>query len=151
MKNQLLAVLREGWEGPDPAHGFTYFLDRGPEAGLRETLARLSADEASRDVGGNSVAAHAHHLLFSFEAFGAFIGGDRRKRDWNESWRVSDVDENAWAQLQRGLAAQYETLIGLVEQHADEGEAPAGGSIGAIAHFAYHVGAIKQKLGVAGK
>ena len=149
MKNQLLAVLREGWDGPSPDFKFTYFLDRGPDAGLRETLAKLTAEEASRDVGGNSVAAHAHHLLFSFEAFGAFIAGDRTKRDWNESWRVSTVDDAAWAQLQRELAARYDELLGLVERHADEGEAQAGGSIGAIAHFAYHIGAIRQKIAVA--
>lgn len=144
MNGHLTAVLREGWEGP--AHKLSYFLDKGPDAGLRNTLARLTPEEASRDVGGNSVAAHAHHILFSFEAFGAFIAGDRTKRNWGESWRVSTVDEAAWKKLQDDLAAGYEQLVATVEKHAGSGEEAEGGAIGVVAHLAYHIGAIRQKI-----
>lgn len=144
MTDQLLAVLREGWEGP--AHKWSYFLDHGPDAGLRNTLAKLSASDASHAVGGNSIAAHAGHLLFSFDAFGAFITGNRTKRDWNESWRVSTVDDAAWAKLQSDLAARYEELLRTIETHAGTNDGATGGSVGAVAHLAYHIGAIKQKL-----
>lgn len=144
MTDQLLAVLREGWEGP--AGAWSYFLDRGPDAGLRNTLAKVSASDASREIGGNSIAAHAGHVLFSFDAFGAFIAGDRTRRDWNESWRVSTVDDAAWAKLQSELAARYEELLRAVETHAGTGTEAAGGSVGAVAHLAYHIGAIRQKV-----
>lgn len=144
MTEQLTAVLREGWEGP--AHKLSYFLDKGPDAGLRNTLARLTPEEASRDVGGNSVAAHAHHVLFSFEAFGAFIAGDRTKRNWDESWRVSTVDEAAWNKLQSDLARGYEELLATVEKHAGASEEASGGAVGVVAHLAYHIGAIRQKI-----
>jgi hypothetical protein len=144
MTGQLTAVLREGWEGPSTK--WAYFLDQGPDAGLRNTLAKLTPEEASRDVGGNSVAAHAHHLLFSFEVFGAFIAGDRTKRDWNESWRVSTVDAAAWTKLQSDLTARYEELLATIETHAGTSDAAAGGALGAVAHLAYHIGAIKQKI-----
>ena len=149
MIGQLNAVLREGWEGPE--HKLSYFLDKGPDAGLRNTLAKLTAEEASREVGGNSVAAHAHHVLFSFEAFGAFISGDHSKRDWNESWRVSTVDEEAWQKLQSELAAGYDRLQATIEQHAGSSDAAAGGAVGVVAHLAYHIGAIRQKIAALGQ
>ena len=143
MTDQLLAVLREGFEGPAKV---TYFLDGGPDAGLRNTLAGLSAEEASRTWGGNSVAAHAHHSLFSFGAFGAFISGDRSPADWNESWKVSSVDEAAWAKLQQDLAEAYEKLRATIETHAGTNPYATGGSLAAVTHLAYHIGAIRQKI-----
>lgn len=145
MTKQLLAVLAEGFEGP--RHELTYFLDSGPDAGLRKTLAALSAEEASRDWGGNSVAAHAQHILFSFEAFGAYIRGDRTQRDWNQSWSVSTVDEESWKKLQDDLGREYSTLRESVR--GAEGDEALRGSLAAVTHLAYHIGAIRQKLAAA--
>lgn len=142
MTDQLLAVLAEGYEGP--SHSLTYFLDGGPDAGLRNTLAALSAEEASRTWGGNSVAAHAQHILFSFGAFGAYIAGDRTQRDWNESWSVATVDDAAWTKLQGELAAAYADLRARIE--ANEGKAATRGAVAAVTHLAYHIGAIRQKI-----
>ena len=144
MKKQLLAVLREGFDGPSPK--VTYFLDGGPDAGLRNTLAQLDAGQASQPWGGNSVAAHARHVLFSFEAFGAFIAGDRAQRDWNESWNVSTVDDTSWAKLQSDLATAYDALRRTIETHGEESVEASGGSLAAVTHLAYHIGAIRQKI-----
>ena len=144
MTRLLLSALREGFEGPSPK--VTFFLDSGPDSGLRNTLAGLSAAEASRPIGGNSVAAHAHHILFSFDAFAAYISGDRASRDWNESWRVSEVDEASWAKLQDDLVRGYESLRQTIKTHADASDESLGGSVAALAHLAYHLGAIRQKL-----
>lgn len=141
MTHQLLAVLREGFEGP--ADDVTYYLDAN--AGLRSTLAGLTPEEASRNVAGNSVAAHAHHILFSFGAFGDFIAGVDAKHDWNESWRIAEVDGAQWATLQSDLAAGYDALRQRVE-NADKSGKALGGTLGAITHLAYHVGAIRQKV-----
>lgn len=140
MTKQLLAVLAEGMEGPRSE--LSYFLDSG--AGLRQTLAGLSAEEASRDRGGNSVAAHAHHILFSFEAFGAYIRGDRNQRDWNQSWSVSSVSPDAWEKLQEDLAREYTSLREAVRGAADDDA--LRGAVAAVTHLAYHIGAIRQKL-----
>lgn len=142
---QLLRTLREGIEGTD--EGPTYFLDS--RASLRQTLSELSAEEASRDVGGNSVAAHAYHIVFAFEAFGAYVRGDRTRRDWNESWRVSTVDPAQWEALQKDVFRGYEELRDAIKNHAEESDDTMGGTVGAVAHLAYHIGAIRQKLAVA--
>lgn len=139
--HQLVAVLREGFEGPGK---YGYFLDEG--AGLRSTLAGLDAAAASRDIGGTSIAAHAHHVLFGLDAFAAFISGDRSKKDWNESWRVKTVDDDAWRKLQSDLDAGHARLRETIEQNAAASEAQLGGALGAVTHVAYHVGAIRQKL-----
>lgn len=140
---QLLAALSEGFEGPKSS--ISYYLDGGPDAGLRRTLASLSAEEASRDWGGNSVAAHAHHILFSFDAFGAYITGDHTQRDWNESWTVNTVDAAQWETLQQNLADRYTALRALVKTLPDD-EKAIGAAIAAVAHLAYHIGAIRQKI-----
>jgi hypothetical protein len=144
MTDILLAVLREGFEGPGPK--VTFFLDGGPDAGLRNTLAQLSAEEASRPSGGNSVASHARHLAFSFEAFGAYVAGDRTSRNWDESWNVTTVDDASWRKLQDEIAAGYADLRAKIKEHAGTAPEATGGSIAAITHLAYHIGAIRQKI-----
>ena len=140
--NQLVGALTEGFEGPNESFG--YYLDS--DAGLKSTLAKLSAAEASRAVGGNSVAAHAHHILFSLNAFAKVIAGDRSPNDWNESWTVKSVDDGAWSRLQQDLGAGYEKLRTAIEGSTPES---LGAAVGAVTHLAYHVGAIRQKIAAA--
>lgn len=143
---QLIAVLREGFEGPPER--WSYFTDTGREAGLLGTLGGVGAAEASRPIGGTSVAAHAYHAAFGAEASAAWIRGDRTPRDWNESWTVSTVDEARWATIRDELRRRYEELREAIASHAADSEDAFGGAVGAVAHAAYHLGAIRQKLGV---
>jgi hypothetical protein len=141
---QLLAVLREAFEGSD--QGWTYFTDSGRESAIFGSLEGLSAAEASHPWGGTSVAAHAHHILFSLEASAAWTSGDRSPRNWPESWRVSTVDDAEWRQMQEQIRARYQTLRQAFESSAAVDEEAFGAAVGAVAHMAYHLGAIRQKL-----
>lgn len=140
---QLLAVLREAFEG---AERWSYFTNHGPEGALFGTLARLSAAEASRTVGGTSIAAHAHHVAFGLNASSAWIRGDRTPPNWPESWRVSTVDDTGWAELQQRLRDGYRGLREAIESHGWSSLESYGGAVGAITHVAYHLGAIRQKV-----
>ena len=142
MTNHLLTLLAEAFEGPQGTR--TYFLDDAPDAGLRKTLASISAAAASKDVGGNSIASHAHHVLFGNEAFAAYVRGDWTSRDWNESWRVSTVNDAEWASLQESLARSFQALHDAVA--AAEGDDQLHGAFVGAAHLIYHLGAIRQKL-----
>ena len=144
VREQLLGVLREAFEGPAQ---WSYFADPGPEGGLFGTLARLSAIEASRPIGKTSIAAHVHHVVFSLESSSAWMHGDRSSRDWSESWRISAVDDAAWSRLRDQLRAGYENLLQAFEEQAASSVEALGGTLGAIAHVAYHLGAIRQKIG----
>jgi hypothetical protein len=140
---QLLTVLREAFEG---AGNSSYFTDHGADAGLFGTLAKLSAAEASQIRGGSSIAAHAHHVLFSLDASAAWIGGDHSRKDWASSWGTGTVDDAAWSRLREQIHGKYQVLRQAVESHAASTVEALGGTVGAVAHMAYHLGAIKQKL-----
>lgn len=142
----LLAAFREGLKGP--AEGPAYFSDHSPDAGLRALLEGVSAEEASAEIGGNSVAGHVHHLAFGFRASAAWLRGDRTRPDWAASWAVSSVDADAWAHLQADLAAAHDDLVGAMGEHALDAEIPYAISLGNIAHLAYHLGAVRQKIRV---
>jgi hypothetical protein len=141
---QLLVVLREAVEGPPGP--WTHFIDNKPGAGLLGALEPLSAAEASRPWGGSSIAAHVHHLAFALDVSAASLAGDNAHRDWNQSWTVSSVDDAAWKTLLARFRAEYANLILAVESHATTDEAALGAAIGVIAHVAYHLGAVRQKL-----
>lgn len=141
---QLLAVLREAFEGPPEP--WSYFTDNRPDAGLFGTLANLSAADASIPSAGTSIAAHVYHVTFALEAASAWIRGDRTPRKWRESWKVSTVDDAAWSHLLEELRRGYAGLRQAFKSHALSSEEAFGGAVAAIAHTAYHLGAIRQKL-----
>lgn len=145
--DQLLAVLREAFEGSD--QGWTYFTDSGRDKAIFGSLEGLSAEEASRLWGGTSVAAHANHVLFSMEASSAWVSGDRSPRNWPESWSVSTVEDAEWRRMQEQIRERYQTLRKTIESSATGDEEAFGAAVGAVAHMAYHLGAIRQKLAFA--
>ncbi len=158
---QILAVIREAFEGVDR---WSYFLDHGPQFGLLGTLRSLDAATASRLSGGKSgvygaagsgpgqasIAAHAQHVVFGLEVFANWIKGVRANYDWDLSWAVSDVDEAAWAALLNRLQVGYADLRQAIEEHGTRSVESLGGGIGAIAHVAYHLGRIQEKLDAMG-
>jgi hypothetical protein len=141
---QVMAVLLEAFEGPPEK--WSYFTDQGPEAGLFGTLGKLDATAASRATGGSTIAAHVHHLVFSLDASASWIRGERVRHDWAQSWSVSTVDEAGWRELLERLRAGYQELRRTVEVHAADSLEAFGGAVGAAAHAAYHLGAIRQKV-----
>ena len=142
VQRQLLAVLKEAFEGS--SESWTYFTDRG--AAYADTLGELSAAEASRPLGGTTIAAHVHHVIFGLDVCAAWVAGDRRIADWKESWAVSEVDEAAWVDLSEDLRRAYLSFRDTVSRHALDDEIAFGVAVGTAAHLAAHLGAIRQKL-----
>ncbi|MGH2399510.1 MAG: hypothetical protein ACRDF6_06660, partial [bacterium] len=89
---QLRAVRSEAFNGPPQR--WSYFTDNAPDAGWLGTLEKISAAEASRPVGGTTIAAHVFHAAFALEASTEWIRDDRKPRNWRESWTVSEVDDS---------------------------------------------------------
>lgn len=141
---QLLSVLREAVEGQSGT--WTYFIDKRPDAALLGALATVSADDASRVVGDTSIAAHAHHAAFAMAAAAAAIEGDDTPVDWKQSWRVTTVDEAAWKGVVARVDVDYRRLRRALESRASSSDSAFGEAVGAIAHVAYHLGAIRQKI-----
>ncbi len=125
------------------------YLDKGTS--LFETLAGISAEEASIPVGGNcaTLAAQVKHVAYYLDVvYFSVRAPNYPQADWDEIWRTtSAVDQAEWMQIQSGLRESYDRIKELIaETPAWSGEREIGGAIGVIAHTAYHLGEIRQAL-----
>jgi len=142
----LVRMLREAFEGPPGP--WTYFTDTSSGTGVFGTIGGLSAAAASLPggPGGTTIAGHVHHLSSSVALSTKGLRGEPTSRDRSRSWTVSVVDDAAWAALRTRLREEYDRLVVAVEMHARWDEDALGVALGAVAHTAYHLGAIRQRL-----
>src|SRR5689334_13012601 len=102
-RSSLLTVLDEIFE-----HVHGYMLDRGTS--LFETLATVSAEEASKPISANraSLAAQVNHVRFYLDAIMDNVKmGEYKPADWDSSWQVGPVDDAAWQDLIERLRTTY--------------------------------------------
>jgi hypothetical protein len=147
MVEQVVGVLSEAFEGP--RESWSYFTDTGRDGGLFGTLEKLDAEDASRILGRTSIAAHVNHVIFGLHASARWIEGDRTTHRWDESWSISTVDRDSWTRTKERLRAAYQDMRRVVELFAMGSEEAMAGAVGALAHAAYHLGAIRQKISFA--
>ncbi len=143
--NGLLAILREACEGGLPGEG-TSFLDGtrdGVNNGLFATLERLAAAQASSDALGTSIASHAAHTAYHMEVTVRWVRGDRGPFDWPGSFEPRVVTDEQWRATCARVRAAYAGVVALAGSVPEWDEDAVGGLAGAIAHVAYHLGAIR--------
>ncbi|PYO13018.1 MAG: hypothetical protein DMD31_15045 [Gemmatimonadetes bacterium] len=142
----LTRMLVEAFEGPRGP--WTYFTDASPGTGLFATIRGLSAVQVSErgGPGRSTIAGHIHHVSSSLVLSTRALRGEQASRDRARSWTVTTVDQAGWAELQARLRREYESLFVAVEGHTVWDEDALGVVLGAIAHAAYHLGAIRQRL-----
>jgi len=139
-------MLREAFEGPPGP--WTYFTDTSPGSGLFATIDGLSASQASH-VGGpgrTTIAGHMQHLSSSLALSTRGLLGESASRDRSRNWTVATVNDAEWAAVRGRLRDEYQKLLVTVETHAAWDEDALGTAMGAIAHTAYHLGAVRQRL-----
>ncbi|HRJ89778.1 MAG: hypothetical protein JNK51_05460 [Blastocatellia bacterium] len=134
-------LLRETFEGP-PEGMPSAFLDRG--AGLFITIDELSADEASKDRSGTTIAAQTEHTKFYLDRMCEFINGRTEQVNWEDSWLIETVNETEWAALRDSTRRSYENLLRCIAGVEEWTQDRVGEAIAMIAHTAYHLGAIRQ-------
>jgi hypothetical protein len=142
----VVRMLREGFEGaPGP---WTYFTDAAVGTGVFSTIDALTAVQASRAGGPRhtTIAGHVHHLEASVTLTTQALRGGATSRDRSRNWTVSVVDDAAWAALRASLRRAYEDLVVAVGMRSSWDEDAIGTAFGAVAHTAYHLGAIRQRL-----
>ncbi len=140
--SELLIVLTETFEN---VQGI--YLDKGTS--LLETLAGISADEASIPVGNQcaTIAAQVTHVCFYLDVLDRYIKtGQNEKVDWGEVWRtVREISPEDWQALQQRLRQAYERARESIQTFERwDAEYSLGGAVGLIAHTAYHLGEIRQ-------
>ena len=128
------------------------YLDGGTS--LMETLAKVSAAEASRPITekGTSIASQVDHIRFYLSVLNDYIDGKwHDKVDWQESWKRKSVTDNEWNELRAQLKDDYVILLKHINSIGDwNDEKRLGGAMAIIVHTAYHLGAIRQIMGVVG-
>ncbi|MEZ4593608.1 MAG: hypothetical protein R3D55_21055 [Chloroflexota bacterium] len=125
------------------------YLDKGTS--FFETLATISAEEASIPVGGKcaTLAAQVKHTAFYLDVLEENVRTQKFERvDWGKIWReVTAVSPHQWQTIQDDLRASYNRIKQLI---ADQGEwhneNEIGGAMAMIIHTAYHLGEIRQAL-----
>lgn len=142
--NALYLLLDETF---DQVHGI--YLDGGTS--MFETLAKISAEEASLPVGGRcaTLAAQVKHVAFYLDVVDKTVRDPEYPRvDWDEIWRTTkEVDAEEWEDLKKYLRESYDRIKILIQDTpAWSSERVIGGAIGTIVHTAYHLGEIRQAL-----
>ncbi len=142
--NVLYSMLDETF---DDVHG--YYLDRGTS--MFETLADISAEEASIPVGGKcaTLAAQVKHVAFYLDVLEKSIrAGQFERVDWGKIWReTTAVSPQEWSTIKTDLRESYDRIKTLISETPEwTGEPQIGGIIAVIVHTAYHLGEIRQAL-----
>ena len=126
-----------------------YFLDKGTS--MFETLATISAEEASIPVGGKcaTLAAQVKHVAFYLDVLERNVrSGTYERVDWGEIWRTTkEVTPSEWEALKIGLRESYDRIKALIRDSQEwPDETQIGGAIATVVHTAYHLGEIRQAL-----
>lgn len=147
LKAALLECIDETFS---QVHGM--FLDKGTT--LYETLDGVTAEEASRSASPKTatIAAQVEHVRFYLDVLDEIIRTRdlEKKYNWREIWEtVREVTPDQWEDLKRRLRASHERVMATINSFENwDGPYDIGGAISIIAHTAYHLGGIRQALGV---
>ncbi|KIL48441.1 hypothetical protein [Jeotgalibacillus campisalis] len=139
-------MIQEAFEGPaDPQEG-SYYVNTEPNSGVLGLLESISAQKASQDINGTNLAAHTDHVRYYVWGTNEILtGNENPKMQWEESWKIENVSDEEWRDLQEELRTEYKKLLEGVDRmksidiHTNE-------VLGSLAHTAYHLGAMKQMM-----
>ena len=131
----------------DNVHG--YYLDKGTS--MFETLATISAKEASVPVGGKcaTLAAQVKHVAFYLDVLENAVRTQQfEPQDWDKIWQeTSAVTPEEWETLKVSLRESYDRIKTLIDDTTEwSSERQIGGAVATIVHTAYHLGEIRQAL-----
>jgi hypothetical protein len=125
------------------------YLDKGTS--LFETLATISAEEASVPVGGKcaTLAAQVKHVAFYLDVLERYVRtGTNEGVDWGKIWReTSAVNAEEWNAIKTLLRESYDRIKLLINRTTEwPSEDHISGAIAIVVHTAYHLGEIRQAL-----
>jgi hypothetical protein len=147
-----LVLFEEGHVGPTGKG--TWFIDNEAGSGFLGTIEGLDAARVSKPLNPPdplTIASHVDHVRFALHLANRAARGENLygSADWGKSWALRTVDEAAWkalvAELRAEVAAFREVLSG---GEAWSDEEFGTGALGLLCHTAWHLGAVRQALGL---
>ena len=142
----LVGLFSELAHGPTRKGG-AFILNSG-DVGLLRSLDKLSAEAASRSANdGATIAAHAQHLQYGLELMNRWAsegGNPFADAKWDEAWKTAAVDSARWEEIRKSLREEVDRWLEALRAPREAGAVELSGLVGSIAHFAYHLGAIRQ-------
>jgi hypothetical protein len=148
----IVKLLIEIFDGPPGDEA--YILNPG-DPGLLRQLEPISAATASTRPSPSKppIAAHVHHVHYGLSLINRWMAGEENPfagADWNASWRITSVTEEEWRALVSKLREASVTWRETATKRQAWDPVDAAGAISSVAHTAYHLGAIRQILAIAG-
>lgn len=129
------------------AFGGGYIVNTG-DAGLLASLEKLSAADASRSTNdGATIAAHVQHERYGLSLMNRWAtegGNPFANAKWDEAWKIHEVDAREWDEIRNGFAAETRRWLEVLRTPREVSETELNGMVASVAHFAYHMGAIRQ-------
>lgn len=148
MNNPMLVavqtLLKETFDGPE--RNASWFTEAKPGSGLFGTLENVSAEQASIPVHGTTIAAQTDHTRYYLWVANSYLRGEEPAKDWEASWKISEVESITWRAFNDELQHEYNTLLKSIDSLDTLDEQTSHGLLGAIAHSAYHLGSIRQMI-----
>jgi hypothetical protein len=148
MDNPMLVAVRtllnETFDGPEK--NASWYTEAKPGSGFFGTLEKLTAEDASIPVNGTTIAAQSDHTRYYLWVANSYLNGDEPMKDWEASWKITNVDQITWAQINEELQQEYTTLLKKIDSLDSLDEQISKSLLGAIAHSAYHLGSIRQMI-----
>ena len=136
-------LLRETFEG-SPEGLPSAYLDRG--VGIFATLGKMSAEAASTEFYGTTIAGQTEHAKFYLDRLCEFIGGRTEPVNWDASWLIETVNDPEWDALLESVKRSYESTLRCLAETREWTKEKVGMAMSLVAHTAYHLGAIRQIL-----
>lgn len=140
-------LFREAFEGRADGKNYTWFVE-GSE-GIFDAIEHLTCEQASTRLKPDcsTIAAHINHIRFTLAGCNASIRQENPSMDWESSWAIQEVDEEAWKQLAADLRAEYEwTLAWLGNDPVFPEQGHLTGAMALLPHMGYHLGAVRQLM-----
>jgi hypothetical protein len=128
--------------------GTDAFMLNSGDAGLLQSLGKLSADDASQSANeGATIAAHARHLQYGLSLMNRWAregGNPFADATWDLAWKTRRVNESEWRSIQEDLQQETSRWLQVLGSSRDVSDVELAGMMGSVAHLAYHLGAIRQ-------